>query len=1104
MTDVVTAPLLMLDRSRPLPVGRPELDEDQQRVVAHRSGSLLVLAGPGTGKTTTLVEAMVDRLSGPDALRPDQVLGLTFGRKAATEWKQRVTARLGGGLVPAITTFHSFAYGLVRSESDPLVFAEPLRLLSGAEQEARLRELLEGSVRDGNVQWPQDLSAALGTRGLAAEVRAVIAKARSLGLDPQDLEALSSRADALGPAWGAIGQFFGEYLDVLDAEGVTDYTEIIHRAAILAADPQVQSRLRQQYRAIFVDEYQDTDPAQVQLLRGLVDGTTSVVVVGDPDQSIYAFRGADSAGIANFRDQFTPSNGSQPEVVVLQRTRRFGPVIGHAARNVLRSAAITGIPSQIVRAHRNLIYEGVTPGVVDVRTFDTESSEAAHIATTLRRAHLERGIPWDEMAVLVRSGRRSIGALRRALGAAGVPVEVAADEIPLRDEPALAPLLMALKVVLDPSRAEEDDISSLLISPLADADPADLRRLGRALRRIQREQLPDERPTPSLTLIHQLVLDLVDNPAASLPISNGSNVRDVRARGALEAVQRLAAVVRAGRASVAAQGNTEDVLWAVWSASAASDGTGWPRRLEASALRGGEAGRRADADLDAIVALFAAAQRAEERFGGRRGITNFIADLSEQQIPADTLADRGIRGPAVRVMTAHRSKGLQWRIVCVAGVQEGIWPDVRRRGTLLAPDRLDRSGLADAPSPAAMLAEERRLFYVACTRASEELRVSAVASRADDGLQPSRFVEDVLGRELSAAEHVSGRPTRPLSVAGLVASLRSTCVDPDQAPALRAAAARRLAVLASAATPDGRPVVPLAHPDHWWGMVPTTSSSTPVRPSTTPLSFSGSQLTSIQECPLRWFLQHEVHADVSRSAALSFGSIIHELADAVARNDIPADEAILIGYVDRVWGELGYEAAWYSRAERSAAVDALRRFLSWHSGRPDRQLIGSEVGFDFTIPLGENGIHLRGSFDRVEVDVNGAIHIVDLKTQRAAESKEKIATHQQLGLYQLAVQQGVLGELPEDVRLSAALPPAGTPPTVGGAELVLLRLGNELPKVQAQPPLNPDDPWVERSLTSAEALIRSEQFTAITSSRCDTCSFRTTCPAQDEGREVIP
>ncbi|HET7902462.1 MAG TPA: UvrD-helicase domain-containing protein, partial [Candidatus Nanopelagicales bacterium] len=345
-------PRLELDRTPPLSAAAPELDEQQREVVAHRRGPLLVLAGPGTGKTTTLVEAMVDRLTGQDPLRPDEVLGLTFGRRAAQEWRERVVARVGGGLSPTVTTFHSFAYALVREQADPEAYLEPLRLLSGPEQELRLRELLSGAVRDGRLVWPAELAPALGTRGLAAEVRAVVAKARALGLDPVDLEALAPHAGSLGPAWRAVGEFLGDYLDVLDAEGVTDYTEIVHRAALLTHDPEVQRALRQRYRAVFVDEYQDTDPAQVRLLRGLVGPDTPFVVVGDPDQSIYTFRGADPGGILSFRESFRAPDGGPAPTVVLRSTRRFGPVVRDAASRVLRTASLAPLPADIQRQHR--------------------------------------------------------------------------------------------------------------------------------------------------------------------------------------------------------------------------------------------------------------------------------------------------------------------------------------------------------------------------------------------------------------------------------------------------------------------------------------------------------------------------------------------------------------------------------------------------------------------------------------------------------------------------------------------------------------------------------------------------------------------------------
>jgi len=156
----------------------PDLDAEQAAVVAHRRGPLLVLAGPGTGKTTTIVEAIAARLSDPeDHLPADAILALTFGRRAALELRDRVTARVGGGLIPTIATFHSFAFGLLQQTATPEEYANPPRLMSGAEEDVRIRELLRGAVVDGSVDWPEDLIGALPTLGLANEVRAVLVRA---------------------------------------------------------------------------------------------------------------------------------------------------------------------------------------------------------------------------------------------------------------------------------------------------------------------------------------------------------------------------------------------------------------------------------------------------------------------------------------------------------------------------------------------------------------------------------------------------------------------------------------------------------------------------------------------------------------------------------------------------------------------------------------------------------------------------------------------------------------------------------------------------------------------------------------------------------------
>ena len=380
-----------------------------------------------------------------------------------------------------------------------------------------------------------------------------------------------------------------------------------------------------------------------------------------------------------------------------------------------------------------------------------------------------------------------------------------------------------------PSWLDTETALTLLASPLAGMDAADLRRLGRALREEERAG-GNPVPPPSDELLARALAEperlVAHDPAY--------------ARGA----QRLGALLRKARERLAGGGTAEEALWDLW------DGTPWPRRLERAARRGGAAGRNADRDLDAVCALFATAARAEERTGGR-GALNFLAEIEAEDIAADTLTGRAVRPDAVRLMTAHRSKGLEWRLVVVAGVQEGLWPDLRRRGSLLEADRIGRDGLAEPLTPGALLAEERRLFYVAATRARERLVVTAVKAPADDGDQPSRFLAE-LGVE---PKDVTGRPRRPLSVAALVAELRATTVDPRVSDPLREAAALRLARLAAlerrGRPPAGAvgPPVPLVghvRADREQGAAAATATSPsccPAAPSTsspTPAPCSGS------------------------------------------------------------------------------------------------------------------------------------------------------------------------------------------------------------------------------------------------------------------------
>ncbi|NDK28018.1 ATP-dependent helicase [Streptomyces sp. TR1341] len=1148
-----------LVRTPPDRTAPPVLDAAQRAVVDHRTGPLLVLAGPGTGKTTTLVESVAARIArGAD---PERILVLTFSRRAAVDLRDRMALRIGAARAPRATTFHSYSYALVRAHQDSGLFVEPLRLLSGPEQDVTVRELLAGQPeleRLGltHVRWPDELRACLTTRGFADEVRAVLARSRELGLAPDALDAFARRIGR--PDWRAAAAFLAEYLDVLDLQGVIDYAELVHRAVLLARRPEVAADLAARYDAVYVDEYQDTDPAQVRLLHALAGGGRTLVALGDPDQSIYTFRGADVNGILGFPDAFPRPDGGPAPVQVLRTNRRSGARLLAATRLITQRMPLPRLPADKVRAHREpaAARDG---GRAEVYTYPTPGTELDNIADILRRAHLEDGLPWREMAVLVRAGARSLPTLRRALTAAGVPLDIDGDDLPLRHEPAVAPLLTALRAVaraealgrgepdeaargreerepegreqgerepgdrepeewdavervpedrdleglapdsadpaeplvpdsVDPAEQPAPDSAdpaeqprwldtetalTLLASPLAGMDAADLRRLGRALREEERAG-GNMVPPPSDELLTRALAEperlAVHDPAY--------------ARGA----QRLGALLRTARERLANGGTAEEALWDLW------NGTPWPGRLARAARRGGAAGRNADRDLDAVCALFATAARAEERTGGR-GALNFLAEIEAEDIAADTLTRRAVRPDAVRLMTAHRAKGLEWRLVVVAGVQEGLWPDLRRRGSLLEADRIGRDGLAEPLTPGALLAEERRLFYAAATRARDRLVVTAVKAPAEDGDQPSRFLTE-LGVE---PKDVTGRPRRPLAVAALVAELRATTVDPAASAALREAAARRLARLAALTDEEDRPLVPAAHPSRWWGMFEPTESKVPLRHRDQPVVLSGSALDQLANtCALQWFLGREVKADAPATTAQGFGNVVHVLADEVASGRTPADLDVLMERLDSVWNALAFDAPWKSRQEKDNARAALERFLNWHViNRSTRTSVASEQDFDVTLEAGDYQVRIRGQMDRVETDAEGRAYVVDFKTGKQAPTAREVERHPQLAVYQLAVREGAV-----DTAFD------GEHPEPGGAELVHLRQGaakrdggETLPKVQTQEPLTGE--WVGELLATAAGKVLDERFGPSAGQHCAHCAFRASCSARPEGRHVV-
>ena len=1067
------APAYRLVRQLELADGPPLLDEAQRQVVRHSGGPLLVLAGPGTGKTTTIVEAVVERVLWR-GIDPARILVLTFSRKAATDLRERITLRLDRTVrQPLAMTFHSYAYALVRREY-ALAGEQPPILLPGPEQLLEVRRLLRGEALDGGSSWPERLRAAVGTQGFAAELRDFLLRAAERGLDGSGLTALGRLLDR--DDWAAAGRFLDTYAARFDLAPVPayDYAEIVRIAGAQLRRGAVRARERAAYDIVLVDEYQDTDPAQEELLVQLAGDGRELIAVGDPDQSIYAFRGADVDGIRRFADRFRWPDGRPAEVIALRTCRRSGSVLLAGSRRIAARLplALGHQDRAAARQHRALIpVQGAEPGQVRIITAASASQEAAVIADTLRRAHLLDGIPWSAMAVLVRSAVRQAPLLQRALTAAGVPVTVAGDELPLSAEPGTRPLLRLISCAIDPKALDEQAAVELLTGPLGGTDALGLRRLRRLLQTAARAAGQPAAVEPLAAAVRDPAeLSQADGP--------GTGPAARAAANALSAVRRVAALLDVARRTERA-GTPHDVVWAVWEAS------GLAAQWQAASAAGGSRGAVADADLDAVVALFDAAARFTARLP-QGSVRLFLDSLSGQEIAGDTLAERAPRGDAVAVLTAHRAKGLEWDLVVVAGVQEGTWPDLRQQGSLLGMDELvdvvagrdagptARTGaVAAVAASSRLLAEERRLFYVAVTRARRELVVTAVGA-ADTEDRPSRFLAELAGDEIEI-EQVAGTDRRWLSLPALTAELRRAAASTSLPGHVRSAAAGQLARLAAAGVRG-------ASPRQWYALTGQTAAGEPLPGS---IQISPSRVEMFTRCGLRWLLEAAVGVQ-SPGAAQHLGIVIHAAAALAAAG---ADDSDVAKRVDELWQHLDFGSSWYSAKQRAQAESMVAKFLEWHRGNP-RDLIAVEQ--PLRVAMGE--ITITGQVDRLERDEDGLAIVVDLKTGTTKPAADELDRNPQLGVYQLAVLLGAFEQL------------GLTEP--GGAELIQVgRAGLKATvRVQGQPGLltDPEPGWAQQLVETVAAGMAGPVFRATANPGCHVCPVASCCPVDERGGQVTP
>ncbi len=997
-------------------------DAAQRAVItAPPTASGVVIGAPGTGKTRTLVDRVVQLLE-VEGLRPEEVLALTPSRQAATALRDRIGVRIGQATPgPLARSLGSFAFQLVRGAM-VREGAEPPALLTGADQDRIIAELLAGDVEDGRIAWPPALSDPVrASKGFRSELRAFLAECTELGASPAELRATG---DAV---WTAAADFVEEYRTVLDAlrSAHRDAADLLGEAAgiLRTADAATLGALAP-LRVVLIDDAQELTRGGIGVVRALLDRGIAVQAFGDPDISSGAFRGASP-------ELFAQLTGALGAVHVLDGAHRQRPLLTALTRTVTQAIGVSGRVE-----HRRAPAPAAEDDEAEVSTFLAPSpyEEFDRIAGVMRDWHLRAGIPWERMAVIAHDTRQ-VTALETELAAREIPTRAAGVQRPLGSEGIVRDIVGIVRLALTPD--EERTVQAweeALRTPFGGMDAIALRRLRARLRHLE---LGQGGSTPARELLRAAMsapatLTLIDAPES-------------------RTAERFAETV-AGVARAAAGGETiHDLLWRIWEQARAVDG----RRLhvawrEISLLPTGAETARS---LDALVALFDAAKRFVERTPNERPEV-FVRDILDSEVPEDTLSSPERPG-TVTLLTPATALGTEFDAVVVAGVQDGVWPNVRLRGGLLQTWRLAdaltaaRSGLpAEVPDVLdrrrAALHDELRLFVRAISRARHRLLITAVD---DDDLTPSAFF-GFLPAPQPSERHPSAE--HPLTLRGLVARYRRVLTTAHSEPAQREAAAQ-LAVLA-------REGVPGAHPHDWYG-VTAPSTAAPLRDlAASGARVSPSAVESYEECGLNWVVS-ALGGDTVMPPTAGIGTIVHEAMERVPDGDLERMREI----VEEHWPELDFETAWIGRKERRRAdlfIDRLHSYLG-EVRRDGGRILGSEVEFRFAVdvsgetaeptvhPVGEDRGHraiVHGYIDRVEAYPPGAGEhgpargrgwqsmsggpegttvVVDLKTGKTdPESDGGVVDHAQLAAYQIAVQEGLV--------------PGAAPGSLGGARLVIV------------------------------------------------------------------
>ena len=779
-----------------------------------------------------------------------------------------------------------------------------LKLLSGAAQQALIAQLIEAAVAAKQHLSWRVDPLTASLQGFQSEVRDLLSVLVENQLDAKAISELHERYPALKLQVAL--DLMPQYFSELETLGALDPSELL-----VAATDQIAAFPKPRY--VLVDDAQDLSPAALSLVRMMAVDCVSFVF-GDPDAAVLGFRSGAESFVSLASTQF-------------QRVNLPIPKFGEQKLNLLGKVS-SRIPTGLSIAQRP---KSISDQSFTGQLFDNQSAEVDWLAASLRRAKLIDGVDWDQMAVVSRT-RTQLDQLAADLTARSVPVRIMGVQRALRDQPAARAILDfgALAFGLLPNLDREP----LLQSGLVGLDALGVRRLFREL-----SSQPENDLRSRKALSQELFDALVESD--SFEVKRLNRLTEQRFRIANQ--QPISAYQFV---SLAAElFNTE--------------------RLRTLSRGRSQVALAANRELDSLLELFAAANRFDLREGGPA--SDFVLEQLQRAIPEDSLAPIG-RRPAVTLATSAQLGGTSFEIVALPRLQEGIWPNLKPRNSLLGASNLQSYllGRSDSPEiPAGNeLGDEIRLFYKAIGAHRKTLLLSAMSSSQE---QPSQFFR-MFGISLVREEH-----ELDFDIRRKVGRLRKRAIARDQAA---------IATLSSLSLAG----VPGANPKNWQGLL-EPSGSDPVVIAGEQHRLSASSLEAFEKCPLHWFIG--AFGGNASSFQASIGTLLHAGLEATASGEDLAE------FVASNWHTLEFESQWQSLAQLrrvSKMVAMVMEYLSQSA-----ELVAAEQKFELEV----GSLTVAGKIDRIEKDANGT-WVVDLKTGRPPTQKD-VVDNRQLALYQLAL-----------------------------------------------------------------------------------------------------